>query len=1475
MNQGTEVLTTGPDTPTHTRADSQPLGPNDAIDSKHEYGISMAEQVKNWPHQASKSNLIDYNSARRSTSMLSASSDGSESNPGAFTMNTHSQSGMRKQQGTDTNVFSLHTAPTQVTLAGSVTSGTDTTFDMLSPRSNSSAGTNDGATAKWYGGEQTGSVMMTPKHKKSKVIATAATPSSVKSNAARVVLALKSASEIKCGDLRKRSRFGLRWNKRWVEIRGRMLYTYREKTSRRTPKPYALAGAQIRMLMSGKYRFEVATAVGERLVFCASGMDECRAWHKFIVDQIESHRSTSNALPTSPTVVSVPSSREVAANMTPRELGKPHKKENLKIKSSDSDKKQHSQHSVPPVPEFNDENSNPQVQPEYQVMLAPAQPLTILKSESGEIGGVSELYDNVDTVNTPSDDEPEASDISHETQDFDVEQTTTRTGGGDDIITETSAVLPPVDPSETNWDLLFQNVISHPETSWAESVDKASHANMLRSLFLHEAVHGAKTIIDEYCLPESCKTIKTQGFSDSNNVESGTFIHKGIVYEYAHNASSDLADEIAMKEARLDLHGNAAYLNSGTSKLRTPLCCVVDYLGFRLQATCVLPISHDSKLVFGYQNDQLVVTDEANEQLERAAKAINIKSHPIVMDGKHKDDAQIIHSTVDLTVYETKNHDFYVLNSPRVFPADLFDGPEDRSWHVKTLRREFVQQYHLPLPSDAFYNDGSNPQHQEDNDAEVVVAKQHLENHTIPQFVQSLERMEILPLCSTDLTKQMHDHGINCRYMGLIATFATLPHVCDLIVSEMIARACKYLFRMNMRRVVRGTASAEQSMSLSDDKAQQLASSLHSDLHEGIVDFFNLIFGTEPDSVRVWQKVEDLVRSKFHYDKPLQKKHLHAPLLFTSMQHHCGVVFCDSVDYLFWDESTPNPLEVQHLLSVFPRAKMPHYDSLHCHTFIKKASYFLEHGQLGKAQNAYELKLDVWCNIEVDDLVQQVFGVQATPTDPSMQFARAFDEHRLRALNRLIEVHVNRGALEHADCLAQEAVSVDYQMHALVGRAYLNLSFVNLRRWADRFGIVGPGAHDSDALIEDEQLTSQEKEMLHSLLYETESPLSLVRSVVACRSFYEGIRFYRLMLNTVTYHLGEEHPILVDAWLGYAQIFEDISEWDVAFEFVQHALEVAEIALGSHHGRTAECYRKLAALHGMVDRIDDAIAMQTKCISISQEAFGERSVEVLQDVSTLCEHLIIKGDVETALAQVRRLVPVVEFLAAKGEWVEELQEVRYAIAQVAEQSNDFQLAITMCEHILVELRAHSEAMAARKAHRDQYQSRRSAAAGTDIGKTGVRASRTDSADSATSADSDQIAQLQQQQELSVSEIVGGDTDDECEEVLGEIQTLTTIILRLIIQSLDTTDRNAIVAVYTQEQRALEHPSNRALFRHVIQQSLSTSPSVYLQALVSKSLKCMQHRQHIGISFDGMDEQVRELATVVHIIAEEFGIECLL
>jgi len=74
-------------------------------------------------------------------------------------------------------------------------------------------------------------------------------------------------------------------------------------------------------------------------------------------------------------------------------------------------------------------------------------------------------------------------------------------------------------------------------------------------------------------------------------------------------------------------------------------------------------------------------------------------------------------------------------------------------------------------------------------------ATRYLRSNVIPNLVNMLDSLAIMPIDSESLELTFHSQGVNMRYLGLVASLSIVPHVKDICISEMIARSCKSILK--------------------------------------------------------------------------------------------------------------------------------------------------------------------------------------------------------------------------------------------------------------------------------------------------------------------------------------------------------------------------------------------------------------------------------------------------------------------------------------------------------------------------------------------------------------------------------------------------------------------------------------------------------------------------------------------------------
>lgn len=292
------------------------------------------------------------------------------------------------------------------------------------------------------------------------------------------------------------------------------------------------------------------------------------------------------------------------------------------------------------------------------------------------------------------------------------------------------------------------------------------------------------------------------------------------------------SDANAAKAAGHEFKSSAAFFDLNLPDVQIPLMAIIDYRGFRVTATSLLPISGRDTLIYGSSDaGKTVATMDPhfNSLMERAGTLLNLKPHRA-----GRDNPKTIYMPVDVEghvtlKFKTKQppktdspppapveapsaparRSYVVLDLARLFPPQLpapnEKGSNHRPYLYQLLRPEFVKTNPVPLSSDAFspFN-AADPRAKEHND-EVAAACHRLKTVRIPQFASFLQKSPnfgLTPL--NELTCQafiaaMHTYGINIRFLGLVRHCLTHLHLRQIALTEMVSRVVKDQINQELR----------------------------------------------------------------------------------------------------------------------------------------------------------------------------------------------------------------------------------------------------------------------------------------------------------------------------------------------------------------------------------------------------------------------------------------------------------------------------------------------------------------------------------------------------------------------------------------------------------------------------------------------------------------------------------------------------
>jgi tetratricopeptide (TPR) repeat protein len=158
--------------------------------------------------------------------------------------------------------------------------------------------------------------------------------------------------------------------------------------------------------------------------------------------------------------------------------------------------------------------------------------------------------------------------------------------------------------------------------------------------------------------------------------------------------------------------------------------------------------------------------------------------------------------------------------------------------------------------------------------------------------------------------------------LGVIYKLSRVPHVKQLILCEIIARASKkYLFIL-VHDILLKSREATKMATLrgrsGKDEFYEHQINTQADVATTIVDFFNAILGSQDGSTisrQLWTDVlPEIIFSKFSLEILCfgQKSIQHLPMLFNALQYHTSVVFRQTSDYMFG--FVTNPLTHENLV---------------------------------------------------------------------------------------------------------------------------------------------------------------------------------------------------------------------------------------------------------------------------------------------------------------------------------------------------------------------------------------------------------------------------------------------------------------------------------------------------------------------------------------------------------------------------------
>jgi hypothetical protein len=179
------------------------------------------------------------------------------------------------------------------------------------------------------------------------------------------------------------------------------------------------------------------------------------------------------------------------------------------------------------------------------------------------------------------------------------------------------------------------------------------------------------------------KTIEPQNVGGRAGGEK--YIINNILFKFAVDAHGLYgSDYAAAKAADNELRGLTALFNTADSRICYPLMALIDFLGVRLIAMSLLPLS-PSTLAYGTADGGVTVHND-NEELasliEEAASRLNLVPH---VCGLYEMNAKVLATAADVEGHVGTDGRYYMLDFARMFPPTTPDPRIQRGYLYQVI----------------------------------------------------------------------------------------------------------------------------------------------------------------------------------------------------------------------------------------------------------------------------------------------------------------------------------------------------------------------------------------------------------------------------------------------------------------------------------------------------------------------------------------------------------------------------------------------------------------------------------------------------------------------------------------------------------------------------------------------------------------------------------------------------------------------
>lgn len=438
----------------------------------------------------------------------------------------------------------------------------------------------------------------------------------------------------------------------------------------------------------------------------------------------------------------------------------------------------------------------------------------------------------------------------------------------------------------------------------------------------------------------------------------------------------------------------------------------------------------------------------------------------------------------------------------------------------------------------------------------------------LPKFVWELQHGAVAPIDGVNLRDSMHARGINMRYLGAILELVLqvkpqpAQHAVNLLVSEMITRAAKHMYRKAIRGVPRESLAEATSHFINLFLGPGMDAASKSKKRGG-KSFKGLLSGS---SAAFWEQLVATVGSHFRYRMStdvLREMALPRLPLLRSFCKKTGVQLA-ARDYDFHSREVPT-VAVEDVLNILPLVKQVRSRATDAAAMSDRGAFALANNDLRTALESFEEAVNLMHQTHgpLNDQVASFYRHLAWINAQCEEFAAAMElqEKAVMTSERAL-------GLDHADTIRNYVNLASYTAAAGFPRAGANFlhharHLVQIVSGSEHPDIANIDntlgmLHLRDGRFDDAIVCFERSAALFNVVFGRKSDESctnlrvIERACVSVGRFDKAIMYEKTIQQTLREVYGEEDPRTRDSEARLEQLEKD------AAEFAKHVAAARE-----------------------------------------------------------------------------------------------------------------------------------------------------------------------------------------------------------------------------------------------------------------------------------------------------------------------------